>query len=84
MLIGKLYAATRLLLPGISIHACYNTTAVIVALKSPLVLSRKSLLDIWPASWWFGALMSGRAGAWLPVRSVDALHIGPANKSGVN
>ncbi|MCA8431251.1 CPBP family intramembrane glutamic endopeptidase [Burkholderia seminalis] len=84
LLIGKLYAATRSLLPGILIHACYNTAVVIVALKSPFVLSRESLLDIWPISWWFGALVSGSAGAWLLVRSVDALRIGPANKGGVN
>ncbi|WGY71797.1 CPBP family intramembrane metalloprotease [Burkholderia cepacia] len=78
LLIGKLYAATRSLLPGILIHACYNTAVVIVALKSPFVFSRESLLDIWPTAWWFGALVSGGVGAWLLVKSIDALRIGPA------
>ncbi|WP_322083464.1 CPBP family intramembrane glutamic endopeptidase [Burkholderia sp. BCC1972] len=87
LLIGKLYAATRSLLPGILIHASYNTAVAIVALKSPFVLTRESLLEIWPTSWWFGALVSGGVGAWLLVKSVDALRIGPVNATnsdGVN
>ncbi|KVL21265.1 CPBP family intramembrane glutamic endopeptidase [Burkholderia sp. MSMB1826] len=71
LLIGKLYAATRSLLPGILIHACYNTAVVIVALKSPFVLTGESLLEIWPTSWWFGALVLGGVGAWWLVKAVD-------------
>lgn len=87
LLIGKLYAATRSLLPGMLIHACYNTAVVIVALKSPFVLTRESLLEIWPTSWWFGALALGGVGAWGLVKSVDALRMAPArtaNDNGAN
>ncbi|MCA8034648.1 CPBP family intramembrane metalloprotease [Burkholderia arboris] len=87
LLIGKLYAATRSLLPGMLIHASYNTAVVIVALKSPFVLAKESLLEIWPASWWFGALALGGVGAWGLVKSVDALRMAPAgmaNNDGAN
>ncbi|MBR7966843.1 CPBP family intramembrane glutamic endopeptidase [Burkholderia cenocepacia] len=79
LLIGKLYAATRSLLPGILIHACYNTTVVLVALRSPFVLTKESLLEIWPTSWWLGALALGSIGAGWLVKSVDALRVARAN-----
>ncbi|WP_321950014.1 CPBP family glutamic-type intramembrane protease [Burkholderia cenocepacia] len=79
LLIGKLYAATRSLLPGILIHACYNTAVVLVALRSPFVLTKESLLEIWPTSWWLGALALGGIGAWWLVKSVDALRVARAN-----
>ncbi|KGB92779.1 CPBP family intramembrane glutamic endopeptidase [Burkholderia cepacia] len=84
LLIGKLYAATRSLLPGILIHACYNTAVVIVALKSPFVLTGESLLEIWPTSWWFGALVLGGVGAGWLVKSVDAQRRVPANTANDN
>jgi uncharacterized protein len=58
---GKLYERTRSLLPGILLHACYNTAVVIVAPRYG------SLLDS-PASWWLGAMASGSFGAWLLYR----------------
>ncbi|VWD61577.1 membrane protein [Burkholderia lata] len=82
LLIGKLYAATRSLLPGILIHACYNTAVVIVALKTPFEFSRESLLAVWPTSWWFGALAAGVIGACLLVKSLDALRLAQASVSG--
>ncbi|WP_346779543.1 CPBP family intramembrane glutamic endopeptidase [Burkholderia sp. Ac-20345] len=72
LLIGKLYAATRSLLPGILLHAFYNTIVVIVALKTPFDLTRESLVKIWPISWGFGALAIGGVGAWLLAKAVDA------------
>lgn len=84
LLIGKLYEATRSLLPGIFVHACYNTAVVIVALTTPFELSRLSLLEIWPASWWLGALAMGGAGVWLLVKSVDALRMAQASIAGSN
>ncbi|KWE54849.1 CPBP family intramembrane glutamic endopeptidase [Burkholderia sp. MSMB2157WGS] len=84
LLIGKLYAATRSLLPGILIHACYNTAVVIVALKSPFVLTGESLLEIWPTSWWFGALVLGGVGAWWLVKAVDEQRMVPANTANDN
>ncbi len=84
LLIGKLYAATRSLLPGILIHACYNTTVVIVALNTPFDFSRESLLTIWPTSWWFGALAAGVIGACLLVKALDALRMAQADTSGSN
>ncbi|MGY4730460.1 CPBP family intramembrane glutamic endopeptidase [Burkholderia pyrrocinia] len=84
LLIGKLYAATRSLLPGIFVHACYNTAVVIVALTTPFELSRESLLEVWPASWWFGALAIGGVGVWLLVKSVDALRMTEASASSGN
>ncbi|WP_412024386.1 CPBP family intramembrane glutamic endopeptidase [Burkholderia cepacia] len=84
LLIGKLYETTRSLLPGIFVHACYNTAVVIVALTTPFELSRQSLLEIWPASWWLGALAMGGAGVWLLVKSVDALRMAQASIAGSN
>jgi uncharacterized protein len=68
LIVGKLYERTRSLLPGILVHACYNTAVVVVASRDT------PLLDS-PASWWLGATASGGFGAWLLYR----LTRGPAN-----
>lgn len=84
LLIGKLYAATRSLLPGMLIHACYNTAVVIVALTTPFEFSTQSLLEIWPVSWWFLALAMGVIGTCLLIKSVDALQTGQARAAGTD
>ncbi|QVN18580.1 CPBP family intramembrane glutamic endopeptidase [Burkholderia pyrrocinia] len=82
LLIGRLYVATRSLLPGMILHACYNTAVVIVALKTPFDLTRESLLEVWPPSWWFGALAIGCVGAWWLAQAVDATESGASNAKG--
>ncbi|WP_233871339.1 CPBP family intramembrane glutamic endopeptidase [Paraburkholderia adhaesiva] len=61
LIIGKLYERTRSLLPGILLHACYNTAVVFGV---PRASPDASLTD-WPASWWLAALTSGGLGTWL-------------------
>lgn len=66
LIIGKLYERTRSILPGILLHACYNTTVMIASLR----VSDSPLPD-WPVTWWLGALASTSFGAWLLYRLVS-------------
>jgi uncharacterized protein len=65
LIIGKLYERTRSLLPGILLHASYNTAVVIASARA----SDTPLPD-WPATWFFSGLAGAGFGAWLLYRLV--------------
>jgi len=65
LVIGKIYERTRSLLPGMLLHAFYNTAVTVVAFRCSR--DATSMCGEWgmPQMWYPFALVSGAIGLWL-------------------